>query len=286
MDASHLSTAVRRRGLSPFPDGTSALRLPAPVPRGSFPGPNLSAPEGSARIVAGLVDREILPRLRNLHRARLEAAPGDPRALARLLIRDPDRFRAEVAREQVRGTRWAVLAGDMLAPVARALGVMWEEDLCDFLDVTEAMGRLRSVLREAIGPTAGPREATPGRRILLAGAPGDPHTYGLCHAGGLLRDAGWTTAFVGETGPDPVAALAAALEADCYDVLGFSLACDVHSPALRRAIPILRRASRNPGLRVVVGGALVARGGAAPGMWGADACLTDPALLSREQPAA
>jgi hypothetical protein len=240
----------------------------------------------STAILSGLMDREILPTLRGLHREQLQVADQDSRKLAELLLDDPARFRAEVTRQALRGTPWPVLAAEMLAPVARDLGVMWEEDLCDFLDVTEAMGRLRSVLREAIGPTAGPRETTPGRRILLAGAPGDPHTYGLCHAGGLLRDAGWTTAFVGETGPDPVAALAAALEADCYDVLGFSLACDVHSPALRRAIPILRRASRNPGLRVVVGGALVARGGAAPGMWGADACLTDPAQLSREQPAA
>jgi hypothetical protein len=173
----------------------------------------------------------------------------------------------------------------MLAPVARDLGVMWEEDLCDFLDVTEAMGRLQSVLRDTIGPQVGRGRARPGSSILLAGAPGETHTYGLCHAAGLLRDAGWTTTMVAGTGRDPLAALAAALATGWYDVLGLSLASDAHSPALRWAMPVIRRASRNPALRVVVGGARVARGGAAPAMWGADACLTDPTQLRLAQPA-
>ncbi|MDQ0443725.1 cobalamin B12-binding domain-containing protein [Methylobacterium persicinum] len=164
--------------------------------------------------------------------------------------------------------------------MARDLGVMWEEDLCDFLDVTEGMGRLQSVLHEAIGPQVGHGQARPGCRILLAAAPGETHTHGLQHVGGLLRDAGCETAFVEGNGPDPLAALIGALETGWYDALGLSLACDVHSSALRRAMPALRRASRNPTLRVVVGGALVARGGAEPDLWGADACLTDPALLT------
>lgn len=239
----------------------------------------------STAILSGLMDREILPTLRGLHREQLQVADQDSRKLARLLLDDPARFQAEVTRRALRGTPWPVLAAEMLAPVARDLGVMWEEDLCDFLDVTEAMGRLQSVLRDAIGPQVGRGRARPGRSILLAGAPGETHSYGLCHVAGLLRDGGWTTTVAG-TGADPLATITAALATSWYDVLGLSLACDAHSPALRRALPGIRRASRNPALRVVVGGALVARGGAEPGLWGADACLTDPALLSPVQPAA
>ncbi|MCJ2024417.1 cobalamin-dependent protein [Methylobacterium sp. J-067] len=243
-------------------------------------------PARSTAILSGLVDREILPTLRGLHREQLESADQDSRKLARLLLDEPARFQAEVMRRALRGTPWPVLAAEMLAPVARDLGVMWEDDLCDFLDVTEAMGRLQSVLRDAIGPQVGRGRARLGRSILLAGAPGETHTYGLCHVAGLLRDVGWTTTTVAGTGADPLAALTTALATGWYDVLGLSLACDAHSPALRRAMPVIRRASRNPALRVVVGGALVARGGAEPGLWGADACLTDPALLSPVQPAA
>jgi MerR family transcriptional regulator, light-induced transcriptional regulator len=199
--------------------------------------------------------------------------------LTRLLIDNPDGFRAEVRRQAVRGAPWQVLAAEMLAPVARDLGVMWEQDLCDFLAVTEAMGRLQSLLQDAIGPQVEHGVGPPGCRILLAGAPGETHTFGLCHVAGLLRDAGWTTAIAGGTGSDTLAALTAALANGWYDVLGLSVACDVHSDALRRAMPAIRRASRNPALRVVVGGALVARDGVEPEMWGADACLTDPALL-------
>lgn len=239
----------------------------------------------STKIISGLVDREILPKLRGIHREPINAVGQDSRKSARLLLDDPEGFRAEITRRTVRGDPWPVLAGEMLAPVARHLGVMWEEDLCDFLDVTEAMGRLQSILRDAIGPQVGHGEAKPGCSILLAGAPGETHTFGLCHVAGLLRDAGWTTAFVGGAGPVPLAALTAALGKDWYDVLGLSLACDVHSAALREAMPAIRRAARNPALRVVIGGARVARGGAEPEMWGADACLTDPALLLPMQPA-
>ncbi len=161
------------------------------------------APARSTAILSGLMDREILPTLRGLHREQLQVADQDSRKLARLLLDDPARFRAEVTRQALRGAPWPVLAAEMLAPVARDLGVMWEEDLCDFLDVTEAMGRLQSVLRDAIGPQVGRGRARPGHSILLAGAPGETHTYGLCHVAGLLRDAGWTTTTVAGTGPIP-----------------------------------------------------------------------------------
>jgi len=167
----------------------------------------------------------------------------------------------------------------MLVPVAQNLGVMWEQDLCDFLQVTEAMGRLQSLLREAIPPQVGHGVGQPRGSILLAAAPGETHTFGLCTVAGHLRDAGWATAIVGGTPTDSLATLLADLANGWYDALGLSLACDVHSPALSQAMPAIRRASRNPALRVVVGGALVARGGAEPAMWGADACLTDPAQL-------
>jgi methylmalonyl-CoA mutase cobalamin-binding subunit len=239
----------------------------------------------STNIISGLVEREILPKLRGIHRSHVQAASRDIHELTRHLLDNPDRFQTEVTRHAVGGIPWHVLAGEMLVPVAQNLGVMWEQDLCDFLQVAEAMGRLQSLLREAIGPQVGHGVGQPKGGILLAPAPGDTHTFGLCTVAGHFRDAGWATTIVGGTNPDPLPALLADLANGWYDVLGLSLACDVHSPALSQAMPAIRRASRNPALRVVVGGALVARGGAAPAMWGADACLTDPALLRFAQTA-
>lgn len=259
---------------------TRFRRLPRNIRDEGIAGSTDHALDTPAAIISGLVDRDILPQLRSIHREHVTAAARDCRTLARLLLDDPDSFQAEVTRQVVRGDPWPVLAEGMLAPVARDLGVMWEEDLCDFLDVTQAMGRLQAILRDAIAPPVARGAAKPGRRILLAAAPGETHTYGLRHVAGLLHDAGWTTVLVGGTDADPLAPLTTALATSRYDVLGLSLACDIHSPALRQAMPAIRRASRNPALRVVVGGALVARGGAEPGMWGADACLTDPALLA------
>lgn len=240
---------------------------------------NILAVEASTKIISGIVEQEILPSLRRVYRVPIEAATRDIRKLTKRLLDDPDGFQMEVTRQAVGGVPWHVLAEEMLAPVARDLGELWDRDLCDFFTVTEAVGRLQSLLRDAIGPQAGHDVHQPTGRILLAAAPGDTHTFGLHCTAGLCRDAGWATAIVGETATDPLAALIADLATSWYDVLGLSLACDVHSPALQQAMPAIRRASRNPALRVVVGGALVTRVGAEPAMWGADACLTNPAQL-------
>lgn len=239
----------------------------------------------STTILSGLVEREILPKLRDIHRPHVQAAARDIHELTRLLLDNPGGFQTEITRHAVGGTPWHVLAGEILVPVAQNLGVMWEQDFCDLLQVTEAMGRLQSLLREAIGSQVEHGIGQPKGRILLAAAPGETHTFGLCTVAGHFRDAGWATAIVGGTTPDSLAMLLADLANGWYDVLGLSLACEVHSPALSQAMPAIRRASRNPALRVVVGGALVARGGAAPAMWGADACLTDPTQLRLAQPA-
>ena len=279
MSISLLEDRVRQRGTSPSCLGATRYQNSGRVFQESRRRTNRLAVGASATILSGIVEREILPSLRSIYRVSNEAGTRDTRKLTKRLLDDPEGFQTEVIRQAVGGAPWHVLAEEMLAPVARDLGELWDGDLCDFFAVTEAMGRLQSLLRDAIGPQAGHDVPQPGGSILLAAAPGDTHTFGLHCVAGLCRDAGWTAAIVGGTATDPLAALTADLATGWYDVLGLSLACDVHSPALRRAMPAIRRASRNPALRVVIGGAFVTRGGAEPARWGADACLTDHAQL-------
>ncbi|KMO40314.1 cobalamin-binding protein [Methylobacterium tarhaniae] len=144
-----------------------------------------------------------------------------------------------------------VLTG-LLAPTARHIGRLWEEDVCDFVQVTTAMARLRRLVHDLETLCLDPQPVDPAsRRVLLVPAPGETHTFGLTLAAHFFAEAGWevTTSFDSH--------LAEALErlrAEWFDVIGLSLSCDVCVERLVAAVPLLRRASRNRDLRVIVGG--------------------------------
>lgn len=151
-----------------------------------------------------------------------------------------------------RGASVGAVYMTLLAPTADALGRMWVEDTCDFVDVTLATGRLQRAVRELghgfVG--AAPSGAAAGR-VLLSAIPGEQHTLGLFMvAEYLLRD-GW---HVRVLTPDTPAELAAAVRDGWYDAVGFSAACDSRLLALRHEVAAVRRHSRNPHVFVVVGG--------------------------------
>ncbi|KMO20278.1 cobalamin-binding protein [Methylobacterium platani JCM 14648] len=144
-----------------------------------------------------------------------------------------------------------VLVG-LMAPTARHIGRLWEEDACDFVQVTTAMARLRRLVHDLETLCLDPLPVDPAsRRVLLVPAPGETHTFGLTLAAHFFAEAGWevTTSF--DTRP---ADALERLRAEWFDVVGLSLSCDVCLDRLAAAVPMLRRASRNRDLRVVVGG--------------------------------
>lgn len=151
-----------------------------------------------------------------------------------------------------RGAPVGAIYMELLAPTAEALGRMWTDDACDFVDVTLATGRLQRAVRELghgfVG--AAPLGAASGR-VLLSAIPGEQHTLGLFMvAEYLLRD-GW---HVRVLTPDTPAELAAAVRDGWYDAVGFSAACDSRLLALRHEAAAVRRHSRNPHILIVVGG--------------------------------
>ena len=141
---------------------------------------------------------------------------------------------------------------DLLAPAARRLGEMWEDDTCDFTEVTIGLWRLQNAMRElspsflrvADVPTQGPR-------VLLVPLPGEDHTFGLSMVYEFFRRAGWNA----WSGPVASSAdLRGLVRREWVQVIGFSLACDEKLDAVRAEIRSVRRASMNPGLAVLVGG--------------------------------
>lgn len=169
---------------------------------------------------------------------------------------------------------------DLLAPAARQLGFMWEDDECSFIDVTLGMGRLQRVIRELshVFQTESADDAQPVGHILLTCLPGEQHTLGLIMVAEFLIRDGFKV-YVGA--PWSEADLLTLVSTEWFDVIGFSAGCESRLSALKREIHRIRGSSRNPDIRVLVGGqvfsldeALVERVGADGWARDASACTT------------
>jgi methanogenic corrinoid protein MtbC1 len=140
----------------------------------------------------------------------------------------------------------------LLAPVARRLGEMWEQDRCDFTAVTVGLCCLQQVVLEhspTFQPRTGRRDAE--RRILLAPAPGEQHSFGLLMVSEFFRRQGWDVC--SGTGAN-ARELVAMVRKEWFALVGFSLSCDSRLDTLAAVIRDVRRASRNPHVGVLVGG--------------------------------
>jgi len=141
---------------------------------------------------------------------------------------------------------------DLLAPAARRLGEMWDNDLCDFTEVTIGLWRLQNTMRE-LSPSfqRSPDIRSDGPRVLLVPLPGETCTFGLSMVYEFFHRAGWNA----WTGPVAGSSdLRAMVRREWVEVIGFSLACDEKLDVVRAEIRSVRRASQNPALGVLVGG--------------------------------
>ncbi|ACA18096.1 cobalamin B12-binding domain protein [Methylobacterium sp. 4-46] len=211
--------------------------------------------------LARVVEAEIIPRLMLAHRSerpRVRAVGRPPIAeevvrFSALMLAPQD---ADVMAE-IRGLLDGGLGLDdlllgLLAPTARHIGRLWEEDECDFVQVTVAMARLRRIVHDLELLFLDPHPVDPAsRRVLLMPAPGEMHTFGLTLVAHFFGEAGWdVTSSVDRQLTEPMARM----RAEWFDVIGLSLSCDVHLDALTEIIPVIRRGSRNRGVSILVGG--------------------------------
>ena len=210
-----------------------------------------------------LIEREIIPRLVVAHAAdrrvetpiEIDAAvtAADVELLATLALRlEADALLGHVEAMVARGVAIDTLLVDLLAPTARLLGLYWEEDRCDFLDVTMGLWRLQEAINELatrIPPRRSP--VADARRALFASMPGDQHSFGAVVIDELFRRDGWLTDRMAEAEtPDLLRRIAD----QAFDLVGLTISCDCHIGALPSLIAALRNVSDNPRLCVMVGG--------------------------------
>ena len=235
--------------------------------------------------LARTIELEIIPRLMLAHRpvhepASRTTAAGHPiteddvRQFAKLVLsHDEDVAFASIETLRSRDVSVERIFVELLAPTARYLGNLWDEDLCNFTDVTVGLGRLQRVLRElssALGH--GVDHPMNGRRILLMPGPGDQHTFGLVMVAEFFRRAGWdVTGGAWASGADA----ASIAGAEWFDVVGFSLGAESQLQALADTIAAVRHAACNQALAILVGGPLFGLHPEFVGRVGADGMTID-----------
>jgi methanogenic corrinoid protein MtbC1 len=213
--------------------------------------------------LAKAIETDVIPRLVQAHRpsaansgrAPKPMSPADIEAFIHAVLHGSNQAVSDgVAQHRDGGATVESVYLDLLAPTARRLGEMWEEDLCDFSTVTVALGRLQGLLRD-LSPAFGTEVEHPsqGRRAMFVQPRDEQHSFGLSMVAEFFRRDGWDV--IGGIG-GAVADPAAQVRSEWVDILGFSVGSDGRLPWLRESIAAVRASSRNPDLRILVGGPL------------------------------
>lgn len=244
---------------------------------------------GHADSLYRTVEAEIIPRLMLLHRQHVGATeirgaasgvvPPELRhdhvvAFTEQLLRGERQALVFLEGLAARGVSLDELCLHVLAPAARRLGDLWTDDLCDFTQVTIALGRLQGLLHSLSSGMGGAshRELMLTRRALFAPLPGEQHTFGLSMVCDFFRTSGWE---VWGDAPARAEAVVELVRVQAFDLVGFAIGCDRSVETLTELIRSVRRFSRNRDVRVLVGGPLLALRPQIATLVGADATGAD-----------
>jgi methanogenic corrinoid protein MtbC1 len=162
---------------------------------------------------------------------------------------------------------------ELLAPAARRLGELWNEDSEDFVGVTMGLWRIQEVLREIslrIPPTSRPGHGQ--RSALFSPVPGEQHSFGTLMVAETFQRAGWDADVLIQPTPSQ---LTAKLANRHYDLVGLTVSCDCYTRELNSLVVSIRAVSSNPGVRILIGGRAINDHPALVDQCGADATATD-----------
>ena len=265
---------------------------------------NLALESQLGASVIGLVrtiEDEILPRLKQA----LDGVAGAPPQMMPTYEQVGELARLSVSREDSASLQYVeglIQAGmsletvyeNLLVAAARRLGEFWNEDACDFSDVTVGMIRLQKIQRTLSRDMRQSKNASAAtkvsklalRRALIVPMPGEQHTIGATIVQDFFARAGWQ---VVAALPATDNELVQAVRHENYDMVGLTLSRDDKLQELAACIALVRCASRNKNVVIAVGGPPFvadplrsdAVGADATGSTGAEAVAAVDAALSR-----
>ena len=162
---------------------------------------------------------------------------------------------------------------NLFAPAARQLGTLWEEDVCNFIQVTIGLVQIQTITRK-LGNSFNERRTfgARGEKALFAPSPGSQHTFGALMVSEFFRKEGWQVWL--ELGPAE-SDLLTTIADEWFDVIGLSIGSDAELDDLSGLIGRIREASNNPSVFVMIGGAAIYGRTDLSNRFGADAFAAD-----------
>ncbi|NBY72356.1 MAG: cobalamin B12-binding domain-containing protein [Betaproteobacteria bacterium] len=141
---------------------------------------------------------------------------------------------------------------NLITPAARWLGVQWETDAIDFMQVTLALQRMHHITHRLGYEFQAPTHlAEDPKSIMLASAPGSQHLLGLVMVSEFFRKAGWqVTLEITNSERELIHAVAN----EWFDLIGLSAGLQEQVHGLPSLIARLKKLSRNPNIGVLLGG--------------------------------
>ncbi len=224
---------------------------------------NFNAQDDCKRSLTEVIETQIIPRLVQAHRvSQAEADPTtqglgiSPKQLATFVslskssqTSETTQFIDELLHQGITTDRIFL---ELIAPAARQLGLMWEQDLCDFTEVTCGLVRMHEIThRLGFEYQNGPQLGGDVQRIMLASAPGSQHFLGMTIVSDFFRKAGWDVVIEISLSEQE---LVHAVSNEWFDVIGISCATEAQLKNLPGLIRALKAASGNPEPGVLLGG--------------------------------
>ncbi len=215
--------------------------------------------------LALMVEAEIIPRLMLAHRVEAVApqiippisilGSDETESFARMVLSDEsESLIAFVGGLLQSGIPMETIYVDLLIPTARRLGEYWDEDSISFADVTIGLSRLQQVvraLRWEPSQSDGPDHGSPS--ALFAPVASEQHMFGLFIVEESFRRAGWRTWIETSGLEDDSVDM---VRRHWFDLVGLSASSEDSTEQVASTIAAMRKASRNRGLFIMVGGRL------------------------------
>jgi len=295
MDNSNQSKGNRAEGAH-FPENSEAghwrgFGAPANSRFDGIPGLLPITPASTTATVAVLartIQNEIIPRLMMAHRTPSECAMPNLVIPYSVTASDVDNFvNLLLEGRQAEGLDWIEEARgkgvsiesiflNLLAPAARQLGELWEEDERDFTEVTLGLAELHKILHVLPSMSELHKQYVPnGLTILLMPSPGDQHTLGLAMVAEFFQRDGWAVDGGTFAAADNPALL---VKAKHYDAVGFSLATGLGFNRLQDCISAIRKTASPNKLCIIVGGPFFVENQDKVSLVGADLFVQDANL--------
>ncbi len=247
------------------------------------------------------IETEVIPRLMLAHRispewglTALDLKPqlkaGNVEDFTQLILQNDYALAAAyIEARRAEGAALDQIFLDLMAPSARRLGEYWDQDYCDFTQVTLGLSMLQRLLRKySPAATIDGDANAPLRQALVMPAPGEQHTFGISMVEEFMRSGGWNVEHHPAQSADELVNM---VQDNWYALVGLSLSHEALYQTLSNCIGDIRRQSRNGCIGVMVGGPFFLEhpeliesvGADATAVNGPDAVVQARALVHRKQ---